>query len=508
MNDDLLDASLHELYEQAPCGYIFTLPDGMIVRVNQTFLTWTGYARDELVSARRFQDLLTVPGKIFYETQYAPLVRLQGFVKEVAFDLVRCGREPLPVLVSSIQQVDADGRPLLIASTMFESTDRRAYERELLLARRRAEQLAAVVTASSDAILTTSPEGVVQTWNAGAARLFGYTAEEIVGRSLHDILAPAGGDAGWQWISGYLRLVRAVHLEPAGLHADGRRIDVPVGLTPHLVPLGELAAVSAIIRDITDRVRVEAEVRRLNAELEERVHERTAQLEASHARLEALSAHLLAVQEAERAHLARELHDEIGQLLTGLSLALTVGPQVTVEALRERLTEAQRQVNALTAQVRTMSLDLRPAMLDDLGLLPALRWYVRRYTERTGVVVALKHRGLERRFQPEVEIAAYRIIQEALTNVARHAGVGEVTVRAWMTEDLLAIQVEDAGRGFDTAAALATYEWSGLAGLQERGRLLGGSVVIESAPGAGTRVLAELPLGEATPGRESTPWTD
>ncbi len=136
---------------------------------------------------------------------------------------------------------------------------------------------------------------------------------------------------------------------------------------------------------------------------------------------------------------------------------------------------------------------------DGLSRQPACRAWCRES--------ALKHRGLEGRFRPEVEIAAYRIIQEALTNVARHAGVGEVTIRAWTTEDLLAIQVEDAGRGFDAAAALGSYESSGLAGLQERGRLLGGSVVIESAPGAGTRILAELPLGEAPPGREGTPWT-
>src|SRR4051794_3061194 len=92
MNDDLLRESLMELYEQAPCGYIFTLPDGSLIRVNQTFLDWTGYARDDLVSALRFQDLLTIPGRMFYENQYDPLLRMQGFVNEVAFDLIRKDR--------------------------------------------------------------------------------------------------------------------------------------------------------------------------------------------------------------------------------------------------------------------------------------------------------------------------------------------------------------------------------------------------------------------------------
>ena len=140
-------------------------------------------------TSRRFQDLLTVPGRIYYENQYFPLLRLQGSVNEVAFDVIRPGREPLPVLMSSIQRTGADGRPALIASTVFDATDRRAYERELLLARRNAEQLAAVVTTSSDAIVSMSPTGIVQTWNAGAERLFGYSAAAMVGDDLRDLLS-------------------------------------------------------------------------------------------------------------------------------------------------------------------------------------------------------------------------------------------------------------------------------------------------------------------------------
>ena len=101
LSDDVLREALQELYEQAPCGFIITLPDGTFTRVNQTFLGLTGYEQHELVSAARFQDLLTLPSMVFYENQYAPLLRMQGAVKEVAFDLRRKGRSPLPVLLNS-----------------------------------------------------------------------------------------------------------------------------------------------------------------------------------------------------------------------------------------------------------------------------------------------------------------------------------------------------------------------------------------------------------------------
>jgi signal transduction histidine kinase len=216
---------------------------------------------------------------------------------------------------------------------------------------------------------------------------------------------------------------------------------------------------------------------------------------AGRRRLQVLSRKLVEVQEVERRHIARELHDEIGQVLTGLKLTLEMSSRLPADAARTSLVEAQTLVNDLIAQVRELSLDLRPAILDDLGLLPALLAHFERYTAKTRVRVALEHAGLGRRFPSEVETAAYRIVQEALTNIARHAGVGEASVGLWADEEKLGVQIEDGGAGFDPDAVLSAVTSSGLVGMRERAVLVGGHLSVESAPGAGTRLMAELPMG-------------
>ncbi|MGH7384830.1 MAG: GAF domain-containing sensor histidine kinase [Candidatus Rokuibacteriota bacterium] len=210
-------------------------------------------------------------------------------------------------------------------------------------------------------------------------------------------------------------------------------------------------------------------------------------------RLQGLSGRLMEVQEAERRHLARELHDEIGQLLTGLRLTLDV-PEPPSSMLRERLGQAQALVQELLARIRALSLDLRPSILDDLGVLPALLGHVERYTSQTKIRVHLEHSGLDRRFAPETETGVYRIVQEALTNVARHGRVDEVTVRLWANDDVLGVQVEDHGAGFDPGVVLGAGRSGGLAGLRERAALLNGHLTVETGPGRGVRLTAEVPL--------------
>jgi signal transduction histidine kinase len=218
------------------------------------------------------------------------------------------------------------------------------------------------------------------------------------------------------------------------------------------------------------------------------------QVQSGRQRLQTLSRRMVEVQEAERRHIARELHDEIGQALTGLKLVLDMMTRSPAESMDDSLAEAKSLTNDLLTRVREMALNLRPAMLDDLGLLPTLLWHIERYSAMTNVQVDLGHANLDRRFPPEIETAAYRIVQEALTNVARHANVCRVRVRLWATDETLSVRVEDEGVGFDVETILTAGASTGLSGMRERVALLGGQFNVESRPGAGASLTAELPL--------------
>lgn len=218
------------------------------------------------------------------------------------------------------------------------------------------------------------------------------------------------------------------------------------------------------------------------------------QVQVGRQRLQALSSRLVEVQEGERRHLARELHDEVGQVLTGVKLLLQMGSAMPEVQAKTKLTQALELVDELMARVQELSLDLRPTMLDDLGLIPTLAWQFKRYTAQTNIKVDFKYIGAQQRFAPTIETAAFRIVQEALTNVARHANVDEVSIQLWVEADRLRLQIEDQGTGFDPRTVLASNSSNGLSGMQERAKLVGGQLRIESALGDGAQLLAEFPL--------------
>ena len=238
------------------------------------------------------------------------------------------------------------------------------------------------------------------------------------------------------------------------------------------------------------------ELRKTNDRLMAAIAERTqaeGELQKSREQLSALVAYLQSVREEERTGIARELHDEIGQALTAIKLALERNvshPAATPADLTQTLALA----NELIGRVRDLSLELRPAMLDDIGLLAALRWHFGRYTAQTQVAVDFKHRGLEkRRFSRDIETAMYRIVQEALTNIARYAKANQVAVEIVADKNRLRIAIKDQGIGFDrdSVSARAT---GGLFAMRERAMSLGGRLTLDSSPGAGTLLTAELPL--------------
>jgi signal transduction histidine kinase len=271
---------------------------------------------------------------------------------------------------------------------------------------------------------------------------------------------------------------------------DGARLWAEVHSTLLFVH-DQPSKVISVARDVTAQRQARDERERLFEEVR-----------AGRKRLESLSHHLVEMQEAERRHIALELHDEIGQALTGLRLSLELSPQLPANIAATRLAEAKMIVEDIIRRVESLSLDLRPPILDDLGLLPTLLWYFDRYSTRSGVRVECKHTGFNQRFPPAMELAVFRIVQESLTNVARHAHVNEVSVRVWATPRVLGVQVEDRGVGFDVERALSAGETSGVSGMRERVRLLGGQLDIESAAASGTRLTVELPLEDVLERRE------
>jgi len=215
-------------------------------------------------------------------------------------------------------------------------------------------------------------------------------------------------------------------------------------------------------------------------------------------RLADLSGRLLAVQEAERGRLARELHDEFGQQLTAIKLNLhALGRALESEGARERLTDCRSIVEHTLEAVRNRALDLRPPMLDDLGLYPALDWYCRRQQKRSGTRVSLVAAQDMGRLPEALETTVFRVVQEAVNNALRHAAAVQVTVTVLRQEANMRVEIRDDGKGFETSKALDGSGSFGLNAMKERVALAGGSVEFLSGAGTGTRIVATLPVDEA-----------
>jgi PAS domain S-box-containing protein len=309
------------------------------------------------------------------------------------------------------------------------------------------------------------------------ANIMGYTAEEVTTMTLDQLVMPSSAKGAGESYVRQLRIdgkkgvdsSRSWNLELELRHKNGHPIWVETRSTFMRDEWGKPIGIIGFTRDITERRRYEAQ-------------------------LKALSSRLVELQETERRHIARELHDQIGQSLTGVRMLLGMLPVRRSTNSGKRISEVQGLIDDMMNRVKDLSLELRPSTLDDLGLLPTLLRHFATYKTQTNITVRFKQRGLGRRFSQQIETAVFRIVQEGLTNVARHAKVTEVEVRIIVTRGKLRIQIDDGGKGFAPKAVFASGTASGIAGMQERAALLGGLLSVESVPGVGTRLAADIPL--------------
>ena len=314
--------------------------------------------------------------------------------------------------------------------------------------------------------------------NRACAELLGYRPEEMIGMDWERTVRPEDLDA-----------MRAAHrrmqsegradAEVMGVRRDGSTFWTQTVLIQARDERGAWAGHHCFMKDVTQRKRGEAALRRYAA------------------RARVLSQRVVEVQEEERRHLARELHDEIGQVLTAISINLNAIKRTSSAEVLPRLEECIGIVNDAIEQVQHLSLDLRPAMLDELGLVPTLRWYVDRQAQRVGYQAHFAADPDEMRLRPTMATAVFRVAQEALTNVARHAQARRVRVTLRLVEGALRLVVRDDGVGFDPKTTLCrgtSGRGLGLLGMRERASLLGGRVAIRSTPGRGTQTRLTLPL--------------
>ncbi|HUJ01750.1 MAG TPA: PAS domain-containing sensor histidine kinase [Usitatibacter sp.] len=403
----------------------------------------------------------------------------RGMGSQTVLHGVRADGEEFPI-EASISQHEEGGRKLYTV-ILRDVTDRVRNER--LLARSEA-RLRGILDSAMDAIITVDSRQHIVLFNRAAEDVFGCPRDQAIGaplawfiperfRHAHSGLVQRFGDIGAssRRMGGGQRIVM-------GLRRNGEEFPLDASIS-HIVEEGE-HFFTVILRDVTERVQNEEALRESREEI------RNLALAAS------------AVREQEKSRIARELHDELGQALTALKIDVTWlrehlrgGP----DSMLAKLTSMQVLLDGTVAAARRISSDLRPLMLDDLGLVAACEWLAHNFQQRTGTPCELVLGRGELDLRDPYATAVFRVMQESLTNVAKHAEASQVEATLERSGETVTLTVRDNGRGFDTSAPRKQGSY-GMVGLRERAYLLGGDIHIESAPGQGTLVEMRIPVNE------------
>jgi PAS domain S-box-containing protein len=384
---------------------------------------------------------------------------------------------------ASISQHSEEGQKLftVILRDISERVDS-----ETMLARGEA-RLRGILDSAMDAIITVDETQHVVLFNAAAEAMFGCPRDEAIGAPLAWFIPQRFRDAHVDHVrhfgeTGIVSRRMGAQRIVTGLRRNGEEFPIDAAISQ--LAEHDTKFYTVILRDITERVRAEDALQRSKEELKE------------------LGAAAHMAREHEKSRVARELHDELGQSLTALQMDVAWCKEKIPpgeQALVRKLDRMQAMLDATVAATRRIAADLRPLMLDDLGLLPAVEWLVEDFSQRSGVSCDLEvsDPDLDLTLPDEQATAVFRGIQESLTNVTKHARASRVEVAIGQRNDILTVRVSDNGMGFSADAARKPESY-GLLGLRERAALLGGEATISSAPGAGTRVEIRLPVGPRT----------
>jgi PAS domain S-box-containing protein len=344
------------------------------------------------------------------------------------------------------------------------------------------------------AIFLLSPEGRVMTWNEGAKRIKGYSASEIIGEHFSKFYSSDARESGWPQRE--LEIADSMGRfadEGWRVRKDGSTMWASVVITALRGPNGELRGFSKVTRDLSERRVLEERTQQLNKELRSRMSQLTEsrnQLEVRTLELQRLSAELVRVQDEERRRIARELHDDLGQVMVALKMNLD-----TAEDFPSRGDAIELTQSAL-AKIRNLSFLLHPPLLDESGLLPALHVYIEGFKKRSGLRISFDYKPVPfPRLSTELETGVFRIVQEAITNIHRHSGSPDARIELHQQTDRVLVKVRDFGVGLPSDPSKHRYGnmGVGISGMKERAAQLGGELhIVRAEPGV--VVEASIPL--------------
>ncbi len=471
------------IYHKAPAMLHSVTPEGRLVRVSDHWLHVLGYRREEVIG-RKLSDFLSRDSARYMVETVMPGFLEAGSCHDVPYRYVKKSGAVIDTLLSAVAERDTAGRIIRSLAVSVDVTDRRQAEEDLKKAKEalsqysrelerqvrvRTEEIASILQYTPDVVYIKDLDGRYLTVNRRFQELFGSTVADIRGKTADQFMdAPLAR----QFQESDVRVlsekgeVRVEHQIP---QSDGLHTYLSVKF-PIWDDAGRITGVGGISTDITAVKKAQEQLRRL-------------------------SGSIMADQEQERRAIARELHDELGQMLTALRMeAVWIRNQVrdSAPAVAARAADLCGLIDKTIGDVRSIAIRLRPGILDDLGLVDALEWYTDDFEKRTGITCIFDHHNVAA-LDGAVATTAYRIAQEALTNVARHADAKSVQVSLKTTDGRLDLTVTDDGRGFDPNAN-SENDGLGLAGMRERAALVGGSLAVRSMPGEGVQVLFEWQL--------------
>jgi PAS domain S-box-containing protein len=460
-----------------------------------------------LIPVDRGRQLSDISSHLVYDGLPADIDRVLDRLERIEREVqTRDGRWHLMRLLPYRTDEDRiDG----VVLTFVDITERKLAEEAL---RRSEERMRFVLESVPDAaIITLEANGLIDSWNAGAAALFGYSDSEAIGKPLDLLFTPEDRerDAAGEELRRAKETGRAL-VERWHSRGDGRRLFVSGSLSALRNDEGTITGYVKVVKDLTDRKKEEETLQQAKDELDARVRERTRELAEANAaldlelrerrdaeeRIRKLLKRVVTIQEDERRRFARDLHDHLGQQITALRLTLETAKPGSTPAAANALAEALRMGERLDRDLDLFTAELRPPALDDLGLVSALAQYVNDWSRTAAVSAQFHSSGLkDARLAGELESNLFRIAQEALNNVHKHAQASRVDVFLGHREGKIVLIVEDNGRGFEAVKAGADKlaRGFGLVGMRERAAQIEGKLEIETSPGKGTTVFVNVP---------------